>query len=46
MENQTRAPGEPRKMTPAQNVIMTVKLLAVIGAVIATLWGLNLLVSQ
>jgi hypothetical protein len=33
-------------MTPAQNVIMTVKLLAVIGAVIATLWGLNLLVSQ
>jgi hypothetical protein len=46
MENETSTPGEPRKMTPAQNIILTVKLLAVIGAMIATLWGLNLLVSQ
>ena len=46
MENETRMPGEPRKLTTAQNAVMTVKLMAVIGVIIAALWGLNHLVSQ
>ena len=52
-ETQTRAPEAeandsanldhaPRKLTFAENVILTMKVLAIAGLLIATLWGMNL----
>ncbi len=31
----------PRKLTPVQNAILTIKVLAGAGVILATLWGLN-----
>lgn len=36
----------PRKLTFAENVILTVKVLAVAGLLLVTLWGLSLLTSK
>ncbi len=34
--------GAPRKLTFAENVVLTVKVLVVAGLVLASLWGLSL----
>ena len=31
----------PRKMTPVENVILTIKVLAVAGLIMGALWGIN-----
>ncbi len=36
---------KPRKLTFAQNVILTIKILAVAGFVLTALWGLSLWTS-
>jgi len=35
----------PRHLTAAENVILTIKVLAIAGVLIAALWGLNLWTS-
>ena len=35
----------PRKLTLAENIILTIKILAVAGVVIGMIWGVNLWTS-
>lgn len=38
----TNDPHAPRKLTFRENVILTIKVLAIAGLVIAALWGISL----
>ncbi|HEY2016545.1 MAG TPA: hypothetical protein VGH38_23740 [Bryobacteraceae bacterium] len=41
VEMEVTDPHAPRQLTLAQNVILTVKVLAVLGVIFAVLWGIN-----